>query len=201
MQAEEQENEEQEPLSPRKIDQVLTYKRDIVKYLVQGLKLAKSVGQSWLIFNGAIYIWNNYLPVFRNPSNDSKILPEILNLLGEFFEAMKNYNKELEKKYIPDYDLDSKMLVYANIGIIYARLLEFKSQYDEVVKACEALLLSPLNPHTRKLINSIRARTSGMAKSTGKAQAVDKGKNQAAASQNNDQLLFDVVLTAGNYSE
>ena len=191
--AEDQDNEEQEPLSPRKIDQVLTYKKDIVRYLIQGLKHAKSVGQSWLIFNGAIYIWNNYLPVFRNPSNDSKLLPEILNLLGEFFEAMKNYNKELEKKYIPDYDLDSKMLVYANIGIIYARLLEFKSQYDEVVKACEALLLSPLNPHTRKLINSIRARTSGMAKTTGKAQTVEKGKAQVNSNQNNDQLLFDVV--------
>ena len=42
--------------------------------------------------------------------------------------------------------------------------MEGKSQYDEVMRVCEALLLTPLSPHTRKLINSIKARVSGVAK-------------------------------------
>jgi hypothetical protein len=65
---------------------------------VRGLKLADSIKQSWLVFNGAIYIWNNFLPIFRNPINDSKLLPEIAVLLKEFFETMKECFKELEKK-------------------------------------------------------------------------------------------------------
>ena len=107
---------------------------------------------------------------------------------------MKNYNKEVDKKYVADYDLDSKILVHANIGIIYARLLENKSQYDEALKVCEALLLSPLNPHTRKLINSIKARVSGMAKTAGKGGPIisDKGK-AGQSSLNNDQVIFEVV--------
>ena len=34
------------------------------------------------------------------------------------------------------------------------------------MRVCEALLLTPLSPHTRKLINSIKARVSGVAKSS-----------------------------------
>ena len=33
------------------------------------------------------------------------------------------------------------------------------------MRVCEALLLTPLSPHTRKLINSIKARVSSVAKS------------------------------------
>lgn len=52
--------------------------------------------------------------------------------------------------------------------------MESKSQYDEVMRVCEALLLTPLNPHTRKLINSIKARVSGSAKSTNIKQDTSK---------------------------
>jgi hypothetical protein len=57
---------------------------------LKALKLAESIQQSWLIFNGAIYIWNNYLPVFRNPINDSRLMPEIAGMLKDYFEVMKN---------------------------------------------------------------------------------------------------------------
>ena len=94
---------------------------------VKGLKLADSIKQTWLVFNGAIYIWNNFLTIFRNPINDSKLLPEITNLLKEFFEIMKNSLKEIEKKLINDYDIDTKIQVLANIGLVYARLMEGKA--------------------------------------------------------------------------
>jgi hypothetical protein len=50
------------------------------------------------VFNGAIYIWNNFLPIFRNPINDTKVLQEISMMLKEFFETMRNSLKEIEKK-------------------------------------------------------------------------------------------------------
>ena len=80
------------------------------------------------MFNGAIYIWNNFMMIFRNPINDSKLLPEISTLLRDFFETMRNSLKELEKKQITDYDIDTKIQVFANIGLIYARQMEAKSQ-------------------------------------------------------------------------
>jgi hypothetical protein len=46
--------------------------------------------------------------------------------------------------------------------------MEGKGQHDEVMRVCEALLLTPLSPHTRKLINSIKARVSSVAKTSNK---------------------------------
>lgn len=81
----------------------------MVSNYLKALKLADSIKQTWLVFNGGIYIWNNFLPIFRNPINDNKLLPEITNLLKEFFEIMKNSLKEIEKKQINDYDIDTKI--------------------------------------------------------------------------------------------
>jgi hypothetical protein len=120
-------DEATEELLQEKQDYVVQQKRKMCSYFLKGLKLADSIKQTWLVFNGAIYIWNNFLPIFRNPINDNKMLPEITNLLKEFFEIMKNSLKEIEKKQINDYDIDTKIQVLANIGLIYARLMEGKS--------------------------------------------------------------------------
>ena len=102
--------------------------------------------------------------------------------------------KDIEKKMIADYDLDTKIQVYGNVGIIYARLLEGKGNYQEVLNVSESLLLAPLSPHTRKLVNSIKARISGLAKGGGGAKAPAPAKGQQQIGQNNnDQILFDVV--------
>lgn len=39
--------------------------------------------------------------------------------------------------------------------------MEGKKEYEEVMRVCEALLQLPLGSHTRKLINSIKARVAG----------------------------------------
>lgn len=49
---------------------------------------------------------------------------------------MKNSLKEIETKGIVYYDLDTKIQTFANIGIIYARLMESQKQPDEVIKIC-----------------------------------------------------------------
>jgi hypothetical protein len=150
------------------------------------------------------------LPTFRNPINDARLLDEISNLLREFFEVMKNSFKELEKKQIIDYDRDTKIQVNANIGLVYARLMEGTDQYTEVARVCEALLQLPLGSHTRKLINSIKARVAGQSKGGAAAalKAPDKARAQAgggaqkgvggdaggaAGTTTTEQVVFEVV--------
>lgn len=147
-----------------------------------------------------VEIWNNYLPVFRNPIHDSNLFEDIPILLNEFFEKMKNSFKELEKKQIIDYDRDTKIQVNANIGLIYARLLENQQKFDDVMRVCEQLLQLPLGSHTRKLINSIKARRAGSTKTQGKQDKPAQGKpgQKGGAPQEQPQgstehLLFDVV--------
>jgi hypothetical protein len=64
-----------------------------------------------------------------------------------------------------------------------------------VLNVSESLLLAPLSPHTRKLVNSIKARISGLAKGGANVKApaqAQKGQQQIGQN-NNDQILFDVV--------
>jgi hypothetical protein len=80
---------------------------------------------------------------------------------------MRNSLKEIETKSIVYYDLDDKIQVFSNIGLIYARLLESQKQTALVEKVCEDLLLTNLSPNTRKLINGIKARVAGGKAATG----------------------------------
>lgn len=109
IEADEETDNPLEELSIQKKEEVLQLKRNLVEYFLRGLELADSINQSWLVFNGAIYIWNNFLTVFRNPILDSKLLDSISLLLKRFFETMKVSFKELEKKQIIDYDRDTKI--------------------------------------------------------------------------------------------
>lgn len=94
--------------------------------MARGLEIAESIQQHWLVFNGAIYIWNNFLHIFRNPGNDPKLHKNLIALLKSFFEAMRSSLKQIESKGIVYYDLDTKIQTFANIGLIYARLMEYQ---------------------------------------------------------------------------
>jgi len=62
-----------------------------------------------MLFNGAIYIWNNYLPIFRNPVNDSRLLPQVADLLGDYFWQMQIAIQIIEGNPTQDYDLEIKI--------------------------------------------------------------------------------------------
>jgi len=64
-------------LSKEKLKEIYSQKVKIIDCFINGLKLADSIKQTWLIFNGAIIIWNQYLNIFKNPTNDNKLLPDI----------------------------------------------------------------------------------------------------------------------------
>ncbi len=75
--------------------------------------------------------------------------------------------------------MDQKIQAFANIGLIYARIMENKKQMDEVSKICEALLLTPLSHHTRKLVNTVKARissTKGTKSDSKKTSSKEKDK-------------------------
>ncbi len=67
-------------------------------------------------------------------------------MLRDYFDVMKKSLKELENKQITDYDIESKIKVYANLSMIYARLNENKNIFDEVMRVCDSVLLTPINP-------------------------------------------------------
>lgn len=108
---------------------------------------------------------------------------------------MKNTLKDGNRKIIT-YDSDTKGQIFANIGLIYARQMENLKQADEVGRICEALSSTQLSPHTRKLINSIKARVSAGkgGAAVAQKQAVGKGKEIVNTGESgNDVFLFDIV--------
>jgi hypothetical protein len=88
---------------------------------------------------------------------------------------MRNSLKEIETKNIIYYDLDDKIQVFSNIGLIYARLLESQKQTALIEKVCEDMLLTNLSPNTRKFINGIKARVAGGKAAGGKPADPKKG--------------------------
>lgn len=108
---------------------------------------------------------------------------------------MKNNLKDGNKKIV-SYDSDRKGQIFANIGLIYARQMENMKQPDEVNRICEALSLTQLSPHTRKLINSIKSRvTAGKGGNpVASKQAAGKGKEIVNSGESgNDVFLFEIV--------
>jgi len=68
-------------------------KAEVVSYLKNSLEYALKTQQSYLAFNGAICIWNNFLHLFRVNANDSKLRTEVIDILKDYFEAMRNILK------------------------------------------------------------------------------------------------------------
>jgi len=98
-------------------------KDELLLYLKKTLEHASNTQQSYLIFNGAICIWNNFLHIFKINANDTKIRNDFHLVLKDYFEAMRNYLRESESKGIPSYDSDDKIQAFSNIGIVYTRIL------------------------------------------------------------------------------
>ena len=55
-----------------------------------GVKAAMAINQAWLVFNGSILFWNNYLPVFKKSNFPEIIFSEALPAMQECFESMNN---------------------------------------------------------------------------------------------------------------
>ena len=110
-------------LTEAKSKEIKERKSEVNTFLKKNLEFALTAQQNYLIFNGAICLWNNFLHIFRVTTNDNKLRADLVPLLKDYFESMRNSLKEIETKNIVYYDLDDKIQVFSNIGLIYARLL------------------------------------------------------------------------------
>ena len=133
------------------------------------------------MFNGAIHLWNNYLPVFRRANFYELVLPESVPCMHECFEAMNNcFIKATFGGDNIDYDLATKMNTFSNFAMIFARILEFRGTNDEALRICDILLQKQLPHHLRKAFDTIRARISkGISKAGGAPAAPGKGGKDA----------------------
>jgi hypothetical protein len=105
---------------------------------------------------------------------------------------MRNALRDIEAKGVVNYDLDDKIQIFSNIGLIYARLMESQKQTALVEKVCEDLLLTNLSPNTRKLINAIKARVAG-GKAAGKGAEGKKGAPAPVkAAGFNDTFMLEI---------
>jgi hypothetical protein len=186
--------EEEQGESEGKTKEARERKGEVTAFLKRNLEFALTAQQNYLVFNGAICLWNNFLHIFRVTANDVKLRPDLVPLLKDYFEAMRNSLREIETKGVVYYDLDDKIQVFSNIGLIYARLLESQKQAALVEKVCEDLLLTNLSPNTRKLINGIKARVAGGKAAGGKPADPKKGgaPPPPKAPGFNDTFILDI---------
>lgn len=148
--------------------------------------MGSQANQTWLIFNGAVEFWNNYLPIFKQLSFQEKILDEGVPAMVESFEGMNNCfdNASFSHDNV-DYELSKKMSIFANLSIMLARMHEFLHKNDEAVRVCDILLSKQLPSHLRKTFDSIKARVTKQVAQAGagggKAPAAGgKGAKEAA---------------------
>ena len=174
-------------------EELLRKKKSIIKAFESGAVLAESIAQYWMVFDGAITLWNCYLPIFKNSLNDGALLPEIKGMLKCFFECMQSSVKDIEKQTLADYDRDSKIQVYGNLTIVYARLLERDQKFERVREVTDSLLLAPLSAQTRKMVNSARARVFSTVEARPPARAGKKEKPQKRKAEPGNGLVFEVA--------
>ena len=73
--------EEEDGMKEEQKKEVQEKKSEVVLFLKKSLDYAQISQQSYLTFNGAICIWNNFLHLFRVNANDSKLRPDVVDIL------------------------------------------------------------------------------------------------------------------------
>ena len=66
-------------------------------------------------------------------------------MLQQYFDHMKDALELLEERGLMDYDEDTKIQVFSNIGIILMRILEGKQEKAKVGSICGILLEKKLD--------------------------------------------------------
>lgn len=84
------ESEEEREFSPELRARIEAWREGFVRHVERGVKAASAGGQAGLVFNGAILLWNNYLPALKRANFPDVIFPGALGALQESFEAMNN---------------------------------------------------------------------------------------------------------------
>jgi hypothetical protein len=163
----------------------IEWKTKFTEHVIKAIKLGSQSHQTWLIFNGVLEFWNNYLPIFKLSDFYEKILDVGVPCMVEAFEAMNNcFENAVFSWDNVDYELSKKMNIFTNLSIMLARMNEFLHKNDDAVRICDVLLQKQLPSHLRKTFDSIKARVTKQVSQggapAGKA-APPKGKGEVAA--------------------
>jgi hypothetical protein len=107
------------------------WKVKFTQHIIEAIKLGSQAGQTWLIFNGAVEFWNNYLPIFKQLSFYEIILEEGIPAMDEAFEGMNNCfeNANFSADNV-DYELAKKMNIFTNMSMMLARIREYLGNND-----------------------------------------------------------------------
>lgn len=148
--------------------------------------MGSQASQTWLIFNGAVEFWNNYLPIFKQLSFYEIILEDGVDAMIEAFEGMNNCFETANFSHENvDYELAKKMNIFTNLSVMLARIHEFAGKNDDAVRVCETLLQKQLPSHLRKTFDSIKARVTKQVSqgggAAGKGAPAGKGAKDAPA--------------------
>jgi len=177
-----EEDQDDRDFTPEDKAQFQEWKVKFAYHIGKSVKRGHQAGQSWLVFNAAIELWNNYLPLFKKVNFFELILAEGIPALIECFEAMNSCF--IQGGFQPgdsvDYELDRKMQVFSSLSMMLARIYEFQDKREDAVRVCNVLLEKQLPSHLKKTFDSIKARvTKQVAAQAAGKQAAPGGKGGA----------------------
>ena len=156
------EEEDEEEFEPREFTEeqkrmYAEWKEKVYTHIEKGCEMGLSVRQTWLVYNAAIILWNLYLPVVRLPDFQSKLIPNSKSAFRVCFESMGQMlpSGSFDPDNV-DYNLNTKINIYANLGQTYAKLLEHQNQNADAVKVCDDAINKQLPSHLRKAFDAIK---------------------------------------------
>ncbi|CAG9330246.1 unnamed protein product [Blepharisma stoltei] len=177
-------------------EEAVELKRQIVMHTRNGVRLGIAISQSWICFNGAVYFYNIYIPVFRFSSFEKHIFNEALDCLRYLFETLASQLEKQALVNVPgvlvpfnktvDFNYQSKLRIISEVAISLIKLLIHNNLHDESIKDCDTLLTKPIGPHYRKELEKLKG-TSLASKGISQPKAPAKG--QVAAESPTAEVL------------
>jgi hypothetical protein len=86
-----EEREEIEEMDEDERSEVLAWKNSISEDIAEGCKLTVAINQGWLCFNGAIHLWNIFLPVFQVKNFEGFVLTSLQPRLQEVIDHLNGF--------------------------------------------------------------------------------------------------------------
>eukprot|EP00742_Colponemidia_sp_Colp-10_P008157 GILJ01008813.1.p1 GENE.GILJ01008813.1~~GILJ01008813.1.p1 ORF type:complete len:2651 (-),score=491.70 GILJ01008813.1:182-7681(-) len=151
-----------EPLPESEKSLVLAAKKQVLRHLVEGMRLAVAAHQPWLIQNAAIQLWNKHLHLFRD-KRFSDLLPELVTALEDIHKALHSLHasstapstapaasaKPTDNKNAataalsqaanqsPADIMDRDPALLCQISLVLGLIFEFRNEVDKAEAACQ----------------------------------------------------------------
>jgi len=198
---------EEEKLSPSDLDR---FKASLLSEISQGLALATSIKQAWLVTNGAVILWNQYLSVLRVPEFEAHIYPAALDTFKQVYESMMGFVERQQLvanpgtlsslNRITDLNYPRKMQVLCSVAVVVLRMELSKGQPDNVMRLAEGILMKAIPSQFRKEVESIRGKALTL-KQTGAAAGKGAGKTVESGTSEILSLLESAKVFAAEPSK